>query len=295
MMHRKFFTWLFVLGTFSSCALQQASTGLTKYQQAMLCYESKNYSEALSLFEEAIPLLQEKREEASAYFHKAYCGFHQKSYVASSDHFKYFYKTFPRDHRAEEAMYMRGHVLYLNSPDVRLDQTCTQEAARVLRSYLDSYPDGAYANKARSQLRELDDKLALKDFNSAKLYYQLAYYRAAVVTLENFQKDFADSSLHEEAAYLKASAQHRYYFEEIAEMHKHAGEYNSKNSDQGKIDMFEGEPQGVHSNLGQKDDQEDHLRMAVKYCREFLDRYPDSRYALAVGNIYESLLLVDKS
>ncbi len=298
MLYKNLLTWLLILGTLSSCALQNTSTGLTKYQQAMLCYESQNYSEALRFFEEAAPLLRGKKEEASAYFHQAYCSLYKKKYVQGSDRFKFFCETFPRDPRVEEAMYMQGHALYLESPDVKLDQAYTQEAAQVLRGYLDSYPRGVYVHEANVQLGELDNKLALKAFNSAKLYHQLAHYRAAVVTLENFQKDFPDSSYHEEAAYLKVDAQYC-YCKEVEKARKHAPEYDYKNSNREKVDTLDGDKKAPlqydqYLKSTQKVDVKEQLRIAIEYCQEFIDNYPNGQHALAVGKIYESLLPVNK-
>ena len=264
----------------------------------MLCYESKNYSEALHFFEEAAPLLRGKKEEASAYFHQAYCSFYKKKYVQSSDRFKFFCETFPRDPRVEEAMYMQGHALYLESPDVKLDQAYTQEAAQVLRGYLDSYPRGAYVHEANVQLGELDNKLALKAFNSAKLYHQLAHYRAAVVTLENFQKDFSHSSYHEEAAYLKVDAQYC-YCKEVEKARKHATEYDYKNSNREKVDALAEDEKAPlqydqYLKSTQEVDAQEQLRIAIEYCQEFIDNYPNGQHALAVGKVYESLLPVNK-
>jgi outer membrane protein assembly factor BamD len=313
MLYKNLLTWLLILGTLSSCALQNTSTGLTKYQQAMLCYESQNYSEALRFFEEAAPLLRGKKEEASAYFHQAYCSFYKKKYVQGSDRFQFFCKTFPRDPRVEEAMYMQGHALYLESPDVNLDQAYTQEAAQALRGYLDSYPGGAYVHEANIQLGELDNKFALKAFNSAKLYHQLAHYRAAVVTLQNFQKDFPDSLYNEEAAYLKVDAQYC-YCKEVEKTNQHVGydlevidyykrndifqdngiPYNGKKS----VDTLEEDVKALkyyrYFKSVQEVDAQEQLRIAIEYCQEFIDNYPNGHRALAVGKIYESLLPVNK-
>jgi outer membrane protein assembly factor BamD len=259
MLYKNLCVSLLVLGLLSSCALQSTSTGLTKYQQAVMLYEAKDYYEASRLFEEILPLLRGKTEEASTCFYQAYCSFYRKDYIQSSDRFKYFRETFLGDLRVEEAMYMQGHALYLNSPDVKLDQSLTQEAANILRSYLSYYPGGAYVDEASVQLEVLNNKLALKDFNNAKVYYQLTHYRAAVITLENFQKDFPTSPYNEEAAYLKAGAQYRYLKK----------------------------TKGI--------DQKEQSNIAIKYCQEFLDNYPDSQYTSAVEAMYESLPSVNKS
>ena len=224
----------------------------------MLRYEAKSYYEALQLFEVALPLLRGKKEEASVHFYWAYCSFHQGKYIQSADRFKYFSETFLGDSRVEEAVYMQGYALYVGSPDVRLDQAATQEATHTLLEYLDRYPEGKYAEQAGIQLDVLNKKLALKDLNSAKLYHQLTHYRAAVVTLNNFQKDFPGSVYDEEAAYVKADAQYRHFKKE-------------------------------------KGNQKEQLHIAIKYCQEFLDRYPDSAYTLEVRAMHSNLSSINQT
>ena len=233
-------SWLLVSCLLSACVLHQPATGITKYQQALSYYEAKSYAKATQLLEEVLPTLRGKKEEATAYFYQAYCSFHQKKYVQAAERFSYFYEVFFRDPRKEEALYMQGHALYLDSPYVNLSQKSTQKAVHVLRAYLGKYPHGVYMDKASAQLSVLMGKLALKAFNSAKLYHQLAHYRAAVVTLENFQKDFPDSSYHEEAAYLKVDAQYC-YCKEVEKARKHAPEYDYKNSNREKVDTLDGD------------------------------------------------------
>ena len=49
-----------------------------------------------------------------------------------------------------------------------------------------------------------------KDFESAKLYFKLKKYEAAIVTLENFIKEFPGSSFQEEAFFLTIQTAHDY-------------------------------------------------------------------------------------
>lgn len=254
MYYRKLFFALSFLGLLTSCVAQSASnTGLTKYQQAMVQYEAQQYYAAAQLLEEALPQLRGKSDEASAHFYWAYCRFYQKKYVQSTGRFKYFRKNFLRDPRLEEALYMQAHALSYESLEERLDQNFTKEAVYLFHKYLQEYPSGAYANEARTQWEELNDKLALKDFNGAVFYHQMAYYQAAVVALKNFQNDFPLSSHNEKIAYLKADAQYC-YSQEVPEAEK-----------------------------------QEALSTAMTYCQELLDNYPDSSYVEAVENIYNKL------
>lgn len=322
---KKLFASLLFLGLLSSCALKSPSTGLTKYQQAVSYYEAKKYYKASPLFKEALPLLRGKKEESSIHFYQAYCLFHKRNYVESSDHFKYFRETFVRDPRQEEALYMQAHALYKTSPYVELDQALTQEAVSVLQSYLDHYPAGTYENQASAQLAELTHKLASKAFSIAKLYHQLGRYRAAVITFGRFQQEFPTSSYSEEAAYLKVDAQYR-YFQEVQQAYEKAQSRLSvachKEKPQPMVSEANKTPEVAKDALGttqeekkepysfeghkrsygesryaaeqQEIERQDQLRTTIKYCQEFLDHYPDSRYAAAVGKIYAHATTVSK-
>lgn len=249
---------ILLIGTLSSCAVQQVQ-GLEQYKQAVTCYEAKNYTQASRLLKEALPLIQGKQEASKAQFMLAYCQFHCKDYVQSADSFQTFYLTFSRDPHKEEALYKQGEALYLASPDERLDAQITQEAVSALAAYQDQYPAGTYIEQAAQYHSVLNDKLGRKAFRNARLYYTLACYQAAVVALHNFQQDFPVSSYNEEAAYLKADAQHR--FAQMAPIAARRGE----------------------------------LVIALRYCHEFLDHYADSPYKTTVQTIYESCLsLIDQ-
>ena len=239
---------------FALFALASVSRSGALYQRVMQCYEAKQYDEAAQLLEEVLPVLHGKQKEASAWFCRAYCSFYQGKYKRSAKYFKHFYDTFSKDPRVEEAMYMRGNALCLKSPDVRRDQAITQEAAEVLRSYLSRYPSGKYVEEASVQLRTMNDKLAHKAFNNAKHYYKLQHYRAAVVSLHNFQQVFSDTIYSEDVAYLKAEAQYQYY------------------------------------QTGEDSEKQEQWEKAIQYCQAFLDSYPESNHAWRVGKLYASLL-----
>lgn len=193
------------------CAVQNtSSTGQnasTMYQQALSHYEAQRYREALRLFDEALPGLKGKKEEASAYFYSAFCRYECGQYVHAAEDFGYLAKVFPKDARSEQSLYMQGHVLSISSPDFRLDQTLTHEAVSCLKLYLDTYPEGTYTREAEIDLKHMQAKLATKAFANAKLYYVMGYFQAAAARLTHFVDAHADAVEIPEAMYLRILAQ----------------------------------------------------------------------------------------
>jgi len=200
---------LAILFMLKSCTAQGSDNYLEKYKMAVVKYEHKDYYNALLLFGEIIPLLKGKKEIVSAHFYQAYAYFYEKSYRKSARCFSHFYKVYPRIPQAEEAMYMHGYSLYLLSPDIRLEQTMTKKSLKVFKHYIHKYPTGQFAEKALAYIKELQEKLTLKAFKNAKIYYQLAHYKAALVSLAHFQTNYEPSIYHEKAAYIKAKAQYK--------------------------------------------------------------------------------------
>ncbi len=251
---RLFSTTLPILVLFSCAAQQHTENAVSMYQEAMRKYEKKDYYDARKLFQETIPLLKGKKEIIPAQFYMAQCYFYDKKYRESAYYFAEFYKTYPRVQQTEEALYMQGYSMYLDSPEIRLDATKTEKALHVLKQYIHQFPRGTYQPQVQQCIQELQDKLALKAFRNAKLYYHLGHYQATLIAVNNFQEAYPDALYGEEATYIKTKAQCK-----LAEA---AAAENQLNT----------------------------WKVVIQYYYELLDQYPDSKYAQEMQAIYEQAL-----
>ncbi|WP_240337051.1 outer membrane protein assembly factor BamD [Rufibacter psychrotolerans] len=191
-----------------------------KYAAALAYYEDQDYDKAGALLEDLMPLLKGRSEYERANFLYAYTKYHQGLYLESSFHFTSFGQTFPRSQYAEEAAFMNAKSLTNESPDQNLDQQSTSQAMTALQEFMRRYPQSKYMQEANTIYDELSRKIELKAFDNARQYYKLTnydpqYYKAAVVALENFRKNFPSSTYNEEAAYLRLDAQFNYAKESI--------------------------------------------------------------------------------
>ena len=98
-------------------------------------------------------------------------------------------------------------------PDPRLDQTATVGAINAYQEFIDYFPESSYKERAQKRMYELQDKLILKEYLSAKLYYNLgdyfgnclyggSNYEACIVTSENTLKTYPFTSMREDFAIL---------------------------------------------------------------------------------------------
>jgi outer membrane protein assembly factor BamD len=112
-------------------------------------------------------------------------------------------------------MFMHAKSLFRDSPQFQLDQTNTYTALEAIQNFLNRYPTSQFRPETESMSLELQKKLDVKAFESARLYYQLRYYQSAVVAFTAFQQQFPSSTYNEEAAYLKVAAQYYYAKESV--------------------------------------------------------------------------------
>lgn len=188
----------------------QKSTDLElKYRAAIEYYDQKEYFKAATLFEEIIPILRGRPEAERVQFYFAYAHYYQKQYILSAHYFQTFFTIYSRSEWAEEAMYMHAYSLYLDSPDHNLDQTSSYEAIQAMQSFLNTFPRSEYKEKANEIIDQLQVKLEEKSYENALQYYRLEKYhggealKAALISFDNFQKDFPDSRLNEQISYYK--------------------------------------------------------------------------------------------
>ena len=188
-----------------------------KYEAALKYYDKKDYYKSGLLLEELIPLLKGRPESEKAQFLFANTQYYQRDYVLSAYYFRNFYDTYPRSEFAEDAMFLHTKSLYKDSPTFNLDQTNTYTALESIQEFLNRYPQSKNKEEANQMYDDLNEKLEIKAFESAKLYHQLRRYQSAIVALGNFQTAYPSSAYNEEAAFYQIESQYNYARESVLE------------------------------------------------------------------------------
>ncbi len=215
----KLLTWIvLIIVCVSSCRFSKIrkSTDLkVKYDAAMRYYDKRDYYKSGLLLEEIIPLITGQKEQEVAQFRYGYCHFNQKQYELSAYYFDKFYNSFRGSKWSEEARFMVVKSLVESSPKYNLDQKSTTDAINSAQSFLNNFGNSTYYEQASGAMKEMRNKLEKKGFENAKLYHRIGYHRAAVVAFGNFQKNFPDSDLNEDASYLRIESQYDYALQSI--------------------------------------------------------------------------------
>ena len=204
--------WIALVILVASCSkfrrLQKSEDWRVRYEAALNYYAKKDYYRASMLFEDILPIVRGLPEGEKVEFYLAYCQFYEKTYLLASNQFKTFYETYGRSPLAEEAHFMYAFSLYTSAPAWNLDQTDAIEAMDAMQVFLNKYPDSKFRDQAAEVITVSHNKLEEKGFHNAKHYLQLRMYQAAIISFDNFRKNFPDSKYLEEITYLKVVAQY---------------------------------------------------------------------------------------
>ena len=177
-----------------------------KYQKALEYYAEEDHMRAEGLFEQLKPILKGTKQADTVYFYAAYCSYYQKSYLLGAHYFDEFKKYYGNSHFVEETEYMKAYCTYKLSPKSSLDQTYSLQAIALFGLYMSRYPDSDKTQECLGYIKELRNKIVDKSYQSAKLYYNLGNYKAAIIALNNSIYEFPETKYREEIMYLVLKA-----------------------------------------------------------------------------------------
>jgi len=180
-----------------------------KYEYAKKYFEQGKYSRTATLLEEYVQMRPHTSTGEEALYLLARSYYEMKDYATAAEYFKTYFTRFRAGEYGELARFYSAYCLYLDSPDPRLDQTTTYNAISQFLDFIEMYPQSELRKKAEDSMFELQEKLALKELLSARLYYKLgdytpmvtfpgANYTSCILTSQNALRSYPNSKYREE-------------------------------------------------------------------------------------------------
>ena len=226
-----------------------------KYEAALKYYEKKDYYKASVLFDQIMPIVRGLPEGEKVQFYLAYCQYYDGLYILAAEQFKTFYTTYGRSSFVEEARFMYAYSLNGNAPDSNLDQSSSIEAMNAMQIFVNRYPNSKFLDQAYEIIETTQVKLEKKGFDNAKQYHRMRNYKAAIVSLTNFRNNFPDSKYQEEAYALQIESQFQL-----------------------AVQSFSNKQLERYQDL-------------VETYKEFIDKYPDSKFLRDSEKYYAETLV----
>ena len=225
-----------------------------KLRKAKDYYDKEHFVKSAQLYEELIPYVKGTEKAEEVYYYYTWSEYNIGDFLISQYHFKNYTRQFPNGKYVEECYYMNAYCYFLNSPNYKLDQTNTKSAIKEFQSFIDIFPDSKRIDTCNLLIDKLRAKLEKKDYEIIKQYHKLSEWKAVVVAVKNYMKEYPNCEYNEELYFLLIDS---YYLLAI----------NS---------IFE--------------KREERLNGAIENYVKFLDLYPKSSYLSRAETIYTSCL-----
>ncbi len=239
-----------------------------QYEAAKSYFGDGKYTKAASLLEGLTNILKGTEDAEESLYMLAMCYYNQGDYVTASHYFTTYYNTYPRGVFTELARYHSGKALFLDTPEPKLDQSSTYSAISELQMFMEYYPESKRKTEAQVMIFALQDKLVMKDYLAAKLYYDLGSYNgnasmtadgringnnylACITTAQNALKDYPYTAMREEISILLLRAKYKLGSESVLEK------------------------------------KEERMREAIDEYYAFKNEFPESKYMKEVESIYK--------
>jgi outer membrane protein assembly factor BamD len=201
---------LIILVLLSSCSgyekLLKSTDFDLKKSKAKEFFDAGEYVKTTELLTQILPRFRATDEAEDLNWMNAQAYFGMEDYIMAGSYFKSFIDQFPFGKHSEEANYMAALCDYNISARPELDQENTRNAIEGFNIFINKFPNSSKIEDCKKRIIELEDKLVEKSYLSAKLYYDMRQYKAAVVALTNSLKEYANTKYREKMMYLKLNS-----------------------------------------------------------------------------------------
>jgi outer membrane protein assembly factor BamD len=203
----RLFIVLIFLVLISSCGeyekLLKSTDAELKKAKAKEYFDEGEFVKCTELLAQILPRYRATEEAEELNWMNAQGFYGMKDYYMASSYFKSFIDQFPFGVHTEEANFMAPMCDYNIALRPELDQDNTRNAIEGFKIFITRFPASIEVEESKKMIKTLEEVLVEKSYLSAKLYYDMNQYKAAVVALNNSLKEYATSKYREEMMFLK--------------------------------------------------------------------------------------------
>ncbi len=170
---------------------------------AMSLYNDGDYEEAIKEFQSIILQYAGNPVNDDAQFYLGMAYYKQEQYLLAAYEFSKLIRDIPASPLVPDAQFMLADSYYELSPPYPLEQSYTKKAIDEFQAFIDYFPLDKRVEEAEKKIRELNEKLAEKEYNAGLIYEKMEYYNAAIIYYERVFETYHDSKYAPVALYRK--------------------------------------------------------------------------------------------
>lgn len=147
---------------------------------AMKLFNHGDYPESISEFQAILLQFPGSSVTDQAQYYLAESHFKREEYILAAYEYSRLIKDIPASKLVPQAQFMLAESYYRLSPNYQLDQRYTNKSIEEFQAFIDFFPTDQRVPEAEQKIKELNNKLAEKEFHTAEIYEKMEYYEAAI-------------------------------------------------------------------------------------------------------------------
>jgi len=191
----------FAAGSCGSSDVAQNLTAEDRFEAGKKKFDDEDYLEAIQDFQAVTTQYPGSAVADDAQYYLGEARFRRGEYLLAAHEYEMLKKTMQASPFLAISSYKIGLCYYHLSPKSPLDQEHTKRAIEEFQSFIEYFPTHELVQDAEAKIRELNNKLAKKDYDTAILYMKMESYKSATFYFDSVLEKFHDSE-YAEAAHL---------------------------------------------------------------------------------------------
>lgn len=172
-----------IVFTFAGCSSSVDTSQFTPeeyFNYVMKLYNDEDYELAVNEFQNIIIQYPASSVSDDAQFYLGMTYYKRAQFLLAAYEFSKLINNIPASPFVPESQYMLAESYYQLSPPYQLEQSYTKKAIEEFQAFIDFFPSNAKVEEAETKIKELNNKLAEKEYNSALIYQKMEYEYAAM-------------------------------------------------------------------------------------------------------------------
>ena len=193
---KKFVLLILFAGIFWECSSSVDTVNFSaeeKLAYAINLYQEEDYEAAANEFQAIVLQYPGNPVVDDAQYYLGMTRFHREEFILAAYEFSKLVKNMPASEFIQQGQFMLAECYYQLSPHFSLDQKYTQKAIEEFQAFIDFFPSNEKVGEAEKKINFLNEKLAQKAFESARIYEKLDYYNAALNYYDNVLEVYHDT------------------------------------------------------------------------------------------------------
>ena len=194
--------WLIALLVCSGCAWFGTKSEKSAQELAsdgMDAFNNGKYTKAIESFEKLKDWYPFSKFAILAELKIADAHYHLQAYDEAIFAYEAFESLHPRNEAIPYVIYQIGLCYFERLDTIDRDQTVVRKANNAFQRLVKQFPDSAYANKARKNIKKCHKTLAMNELYVALFYYKSKHYEAALSRFKAVISSYPDVGVHYKA------------------------------------------------------------------------------------------------